>query len=353
MTAVDYPVGERIPVGSRNDLIAALVARAQRPTRIVGGASAQDRLPAPPREVGWISLAPMRKIVRLEPDDLTCSVEPGLPRVELDHALAEKGLRLPCAGTGSLGGIFARAEFAPLAPQALAARSLLLGIEGVLAEGLPFRAGARVVKSVAGFDVHKLFTGSRGRLFAATLLHLKLRPLPRANAHFLVQGLETAPALGLFRDLRTRGSPPETLVLRRTRTGFAVAGTISGGTRLVSQWLAETGVTRVDAPPELHLQHDSGSEIVGGHVRPSRLGELLQLLPPAAGLLVTGSGQFACALAPEQSDLLLAALPGLQATAEIQQGARERRGRATPQDPAVLGICHRLKRALDPRELLL
>ena len=75
--------------------------------RLVGGGSAEDRLPPPsPRQAGEltrISLAGMNRILRLEADDLTCSVEAGVTRDTLDAALAECGGCLPCAGRGPVG----------------------------------------------------------------------------------------------------------------------------------------------------------------------------------------------------------------------------------------------------------
>ena len=173
----DFEVSSTVQVGNDAELREALAGGG--PVRLAGTGSQQQLVPAPAAKVRMVGVGSMNRILRLEVDDLTCTVEAGVRRDALDAALAENRLQLPCAGGGSVGGLFAADPHGPLGPGMHSPRSLLLGFEGMLAEGLSFKAGARVVKSVAGFDLQKLFVGSQGRLFAVTRLHLKLRPAPR------------------------------------------------------------------------------------------------------------------------------------------------------------------------------
>src|SRR5262249_62079036 len=85
-------------------------------------------------------------------------------------------------------------------------------------------ARARVVKSVAGFDVHKLSGGSRGLLFAASLLHLKLRPRPQASADFTTAPAPAAAAVPQFLALRQLAPAPVRLALLAGPDGCRVAG---------------------------------------------------------------------------------------------------------------------------------
>ena len=350
--AVDYPVLGQVAVASTAQLRDALRgADAGRPVRLLGGGSRQDRLPAPRVPPVLVSLGGLRAIRRLEPDDLTCSVEPGLPRAELDAALAEVGLCLPCDGGGTLGGAFAAGDDAPRAPGAFSTRALLLGLEGMLADGTEFRAGARVVKSVAGFDLQKLFTGSRGALFAVTLLHLKLRPRPRGVLEFACVRLEREPALALWRRLRLLPLPPVALYLERRNGGFAVRGRCESTPRMLEDLARSLELERGPAG-SLAVPAAAGAEVVGGFVRPTRAPELLALLPAAAHVVISGTGQFETALAPHASDALLAALPALEATGELRAGAAARRGLATPGDATATRLMRGLKEALDPMNLL-
>lgn len=351
-TQLDYPVSGSIDVTSREDLIDALRTHHGEPVRLLGSGSAQDRVPAPTNTPRLLRLASMDGIARLEPDDLTCSVEPGLPRATLDATLAEHGLWLPCAGTGTLGGMFAGDLHAPMAPGAFSPRSLLLGIEGVLAEGLPFKAGARVVKSVAGFDLQKLFVGSLGRLFAVTMLHLKLRPRPRALVAFATSGMEQREALARFSAARRLASPPLELWLERSTAGYAVRGALAGDAQHVESELRALEFEEAADAGTRSLAAVAPDETVAGLVRPSRLAQLLSVSPDGAPVLVSGTGQFEIGTTSEQSDALLARCPEIPATAVVHRGAPERRGQSTAIDVPSATLSSGLREALDPAGML-
>jgi glycolate dehydrogenase FAD-binding subunit len=59
-------------------------------------------------------------------------------------------------------------------------RDLVIGLSVVLPDGLRASSGGKVVKNVAGYDLAKLFCGSRGRLGTVERLALRLHPLPAA-----------------------------------------------------------------------------------------------------------------------------------------------------------------------------
>jgi glycolate oxidase FAD binding subunit len=275
-------------------------------------------------------------------------------REHLDEALAQKRLELPCPGGGTLGGLFASDPIGAASPGARGPRSLLLGIEAVLADGTPFRAGSRVVKSVAGFDVHKLFVGSRGRLFVGTRLHLRLVPRPRAEQWFARRGLEPAHALELLRTLRTLAVPPAALQLARDGDGRCeVRGRVAGRASFVAATVREHGLTASAPCWRDHLEQTPGGEVLAGIVRASALGALLAALPAGAELLWHGGGRFEAALAsPAASDSLLRALPALQAHACVVRGEPPRRGLGTPVDAGQQRICDGLHLALDPHGIL-
>ena len=116
----------------------------------------------------------------IDAEDRTCRVAAGTALTELDAALAEHQLILPWldAGTGTVGGAFLSG-----APSLCGAawgmpRDQVLGAAWVLPDGRSIESGTRVVKSVAGYDLTRLFLGSRGRLAACTTLTLRLRPRP-------------------------------------------------------------------------------------------------------------------------------------------------------------------------------
>jgi FAD/FMN-containing dehydrogenase len=132
----------------------------------------------------WLELDGLRGIVRLDAEDQTCEVGAGTAPAELDAELAPHGLMLavdaPCAVEGTLGGLMLAPDLSLLHRAYGPPRDQVLGGRWLLADGAEVRTGARVVKSVAGYDLTRLFLGSRGRLAACITLTLRLQPRPRA-----------------------------------------------------------------------------------------------------------------------------------------------------------------------------
>lgn len=351
MTEPDFAVRGRIAVRSVAELVDAM--RDERALRLGGRGEHQGRVPAPAGEVTLLTLAGLDRIARLDPGDLTCSVEAGVTRAQLDAELARHRLILPCAGQGTLGSLFARGEHAALSPTALAPRNVLLGLDGVLRDGTTFKVGARVVKSVAGFDLQRTFVGSRGRLFAATTLHLKLRPTPRAQLRFANGELSRAQALALWRDLRRLPSAPSELLLTQRGDRCAVVGSVDGAAAHVAAVqrafaLREGGALDLD-PPRPSPRH----ELIDGLVQPSALRRLLDTLPADAEARCSGSGQFRVWLLPNQTDALLAMLPNLPGgCGEVRCGDAARRGKHSGEDTVTADLEAALRRELDPRGLL-
>ena len=87
-----------------------------------------------------------------------------------------------------------------------AIRDFVIGISAVDGRGVPFKAGGRVVKNVAGYDFCKLLTGSRGGLAVITQVTLKLRPVAEATAFVVcdvAEFLQAEPLLARLGNSRT------------------------------------------------------------------------------------------------------------------------------------------------------
>lgn len=129
-----------------------------------------------------VSCAVYQDIVDYVPGDLTMTVGAGvsLSRIESETAAHDQWLTLDPFGSsdGTIGATIATASAGPLATGFGTPRDLVLGIEAVTGTGNIIRAGGRVVKNVAGFDLARLFTGSRGTLGAITEVSLRLRARP-------------------------------------------------------------------------------------------------------------------------------------------------------------------------------
>ena len=124
--------------------------------------------------------APGAGIVEYEPGDLTVIAESGLRLSELRAALAphRQRLSLDPPGDPTLGECLLEDLSGPLRHRFGTMRDLVLGVSVVLRDGLRANAGGKVVKNVAGYDLGKLFCGSRGRLGTVERMALRLHPLP-------------------------------------------------------------------------------------------------------------------------------------------------------------------------------
>jgi glycolate oxidase FAD binding subunit len=125
-------------------------------------------------------------VIEHEPGDLTCTVAAGVPLAELQATLARGGQMLaldpPGAVGMTVGEAFAAAVSGPRAHRYGPPRDLVLGVTVRLGDGTVARGGGRVVKTVAGYDLPKLFTGAGGRLGEVLELTLRLHPLPASTA---------------------------------------------------------------------------------------------------------------------------------------------------------------------------
>jgi glycolate oxidase FAD binding subunit len=122
------------------------------------------------------------EILEHEPGDLTCIVEGGLRLSALRAALAEHGQRLSLdpPGDPTLEACLTEDLSGPLRHRFGTMRDLVIGVTVVLPDGTRASSGGKVVKNVAGYDLGKLFCGSRGRLGRVDRLALRLHPLPAA-----------------------------------------------------------------------------------------------------------------------------------------------------------------------------
>ena len=126
----------------------------------------------------------MNRVVEHASGDLVATVQAGVQLDELAAALgaAEQRLALDPPGGGTVGGVLATAAAGPLRLRYGMPRDLLIGITVVRADGTVARSGGKVVKNVAGYDIGKLLSGSRGTLGLITQATFRLHPLPAGTA---------------------------------------------------------------------------------------------------------------------------------------------------------------------------
>jgi glycolate oxidase FAD binding subunit len=137
-----------------------------------------------------LSTARLDRILEHEPGDLTAIVEAGLRLSELQAYLAGHGqmLALDPPGDPTIGACLAGDLSGPRRHRYGAMRDLVIGVTLVLPGGLVASSGGKVVKNVAGYDLGKLFSGSRGRLGLIARVSLRLHPRPAASATVVSDG---------------------------------------------------------------------------------------------------------------------------------------------------------------------
>jgi glycolate oxidase FAD binding subunit len=144
----------------------------------------------PPSRVDLIvDTARMDRVVEHSAGDLVVHVQAGIRLAALRDSVASAGQRLAVdpvlppgasgpADAGTVGGLIATGASGPLRLSHGPVRDLLIGVTVVRADGVVAKAGGKVVKNVAGYDLGKLFTGSWGTLGLVTEAIFRLHPLP-------------------------------------------------------------------------------------------------------------------------------------------------------------------------------
>ena len=145
----------------------------------------------PPRSVDvLLDLSGMDRVLEHQAGDLIVAAEAGTPLAAMQDTCARADQRLAIdelvPGT-TIGGLIATNLSGPRRMAYGTMRDLLIGVTVVRPDGVVAKAGGKVVKNVAGYDLGKLMTGSFGTLAVVTSAFFRLHPVPETSTWVSVE----------------------------------------------------------------------------------------------------------------------------------------------------------------------
>jgi len=136
-----------------------------------------------------VELNRLNKILEIDLDNLTATVEPGVIINDLNEAVKPYGLIYPpdpgTVSTATMGGSVAECSGGLRGLKYGVTKHYIMGVEAVIGTGELLKFGGKTVKNVTGYDLPALMVGSEGTLGIITKIIVKLIPAPKAKKSFL------------------------------------------------------------------------------------------------------------------------------------------------------------------------
>lgn len=299
------------------DEVAAALADAatQGGSVVVQGAGTKQTWGLPPHECDLLlDLSRLDQVVEHAAGDLIVTAQAGTPLAVLQEHVARAGQRLlvdEMVPGSTVGGVLATNASGPRRLVAGTMRDLLIGVTFVRADGVVARAGGKVVKNVAGYDVGKLLVGSYGTLAVVTDATFRLHPAPPASRWLTAHVASPADALRLVLSVLHAQVVPAALDVSFSAAHGSLTLLLEGREAGVDQRAEAAaallpGASAADVAPEGWAGYPwdvrvSGDDRAVALKLTTRISGLADVLAATVGLPVRGSAG---------AGVLYAALPG-------------------------------------------
>ncbi|MBC6461912.1 FAD-binding oxidoreductase [Actinomadura sp. HBU206391] len=322
---------------------------------------------APPRQCDLlVDTHRLDRVIEHAAGDLVVKVEAGLPLHRLGETLEASGQRLaldlPLAGS-TVGGTLATAAAGPLRLRYGTPRDLLIGVTIIRADGAVAKAGGKVVKNVAGYDLGKLVTGSYGTLGLIVEAAFRLHPLPRGRAFVTAPMAGAVAADEAVQALLHSAIVPSAIEVDAPADGPITVGVLVEGAPAGVTARTDTAAALLGTDAEVGETAPSwwgraldGQSLIELRAKPTDLSQVLKAAAGAQARGSAGNGVWQLALPAEA---------GAQRVAEVVDAARalghavvltappEVRERLDMWGPVpALALMHRVKDQFDPEHRL-
>ena len=236
------------------------------------------------------------QLIRYTPEDMTATVQGGMTLAHFQTLLRANHQWLPSdppnAGALTIADLLAYDRSGPRRYGFGTIRDYLIGIKVALASGEVIKAGGNVVKNVAGYDLCKLFIGSKHSLGIILEATFKLKPVPEQEAilHRRVESLEELERLAA--EIRNNAVEPVVMDAHNLGGGITLVVAFSGAREDVEeQCSVSEGLGFTEASLENDGKfHSADGDLAKASVLPSKTVELLARIAPAQFIARYGNG---------------------------------------------------------------
>lgn len=228
-----------------------------------GGGTLQHLGNPPARFDTVIQTRNLNQVVEYAFDDLTITVGAGMTLGEINRVLGEHGqflpLDIPHPARATIGGALAANANGPLRLRYGPARDYLLGVKLATVDGQIIKAGSKVVKNVAGYDLHKVQVGAFGTIGILTQATFKVFPKPAAEATVFAAFDDLASACAVVPEIWNLNTPPVALELLDAENARHVVPGAQGNWFIIARFGGTTATMAVARDLSAECARENGA----------------------------------------------------------------------------------------------